>query len=225
MKTPKNKKQIEAVAFNKAATKWYATLDVGSMYSITKGKLKKANSKYNDNDARYNLVLTEYSEVIKMEGENETEKENKYVKIKETTEKKLKYMDVIGVVISVGGLTSIYSWKCNTNFNKRKVTICDETGMIEVTLWDRQAELYNERSVTLGDILVLKNVTLAEYNGYSLSSPTQILINDKNVKSVQLQEWYQKKQYSLHKLPQFSNNIPIPTASLKNINEIKSKCK
>ena len=200
-------------------------LNVGSWYSIANAKLKPANPKYNENDGKYSIVLTEYSQIIKLQPNNEKQKENKFVKIKETTEKNLKYMDVIGIVLNVGTLTSIYSWKCNTSFNKRKLTICDETGIIDVTLWDHQASLYNEKNINMGDILDFKNVTLTEYNGYGLSSPCQILINEQNAKAEKLRQWYEKTQHRLHHIPQLSSNIPIPTPALKNINEIKSKYK
>ena len=155
--------------------------------------------------------------------DEEGSKEYKFIKIKEIQNTYMKKFDVIGTIVNIGEITNVYSWKCNTYFAKKTLTIADPTGIIEATLWDTQAMIYKHPMIKIGEIVVLESVTVTiNNNGYSLTSPMRVTVKPDCKETKELTKWCQSKSMLLTENMMLTKYIPISTPEYTNIQNIKN---
>jgi replication factor A1 len=78
----------------------------------------------------------------------------------------LRAVDLIGVVLTVGDLTQIHIKGSGVQKDRRNITLIDETGKIQVSLWSRNATM----KYTEGDVVAIRGARVSDYQGKSLNS-------------------------------------------------------
>lgn len=99
-------------------------------------------------------------------------------------------MDIIAVVKSAGDCATIVSSKTQKELKKRDLVIVDKSlTEVNLTLWGGQAENYSEAA---NPIIVIKGARVSDYNGVSLNSGFQSVIqfNPDLPQSHELKGWY-----------------------------------
>ncbi len=78
-------------------------------------------------------------------------------------------MDVIGIVIDIGPITTIMSSRTQQEMKKRNIKIADETAKIDITLWNIDAEEFNEDKIkdTTNAVVALKGCKVSTYGVWS----------------------------------------------------------
>ena len=83
-------------------------------------------------------------------------------------------MDIIAVVKSAGDCATIVSSKTQKELKKRDLVIVDKSlTEVQLTLWGGMAENYSEAA---NPIVAIKGARVSDYNGVSLSSGFQSVI-------------------------------------------------
>ncbi|XP_076911309.1 replication protein A 70 kDa DNA-binding subunit B-like isoform X4 [Bidens hawaiensis] len=192
--------QIQAIMFNAAARKFFELFDMGKVYYISGGYLKRANKQYNRVDNDYEMTLNENSQVE--EAVNEPiiiptltfsfvpiDQLGPYVQQKEL-------IDVIGVVQHVSSTMSIRRKADNESVPKRDITIADDTmkSMI-VSLWGPLATGIGSKLLDMFDaspIVAIKSLRVSDFGGLTLSTITKTIIeiNPNSHESQKLKTWY-----------------------------------
>ena len=161
---------IRVTAFNKDVDKWFESIQVNKIFILSKFRVKAANKAFNRNGVNdYEISLTEES-VVEETGEDHMVPKMKYkfVKISEIEQYQGgSFIDVVGVVRSVGDLTTIVAKATQKELEKREVMIVDDSnGEISLTLWGKDAEDFKGVE---GTVLVIKEAKVSEFNNRSLS--------------------------------------------------------
>ena len=187
---------IRATAFKEQADKFYASMEVGKSYLISRGQIKPANRKFNKTSTvEYEITLDRDSVVEEQTGAGNLKIEYDFKKISELEAvAPQETVDVVGMLISCADVQEITS-RAGKQLKKRDITLVDDSGAggtaasISMTLWGSTAEGFN------GDgnpVLVARKVMLSEWNGRSLGlvGASTISINPDLPEAHQLRGWY-----------------------------------
>lgn len=196
--------QIQATMFKDAADKFYDVLQMDKVYYISKGSLRMANKQYATVKNDYEMTLNANSEVIEAAEEDASFKlpstAYNFTKIGELGQhiSSKKFVDVLGVVQSVGPLITVNRKSNNEEIPKRDVVLVDQSQQtVVLTLWNNTAE---KEGAALADIasdspiLMAKGLRLSDFQGVSLSSTmnTMVVINPDISNAKDLQSWYEQ---------------------------------
>jgi replication factor A1 len=138
--------EMRATFFGSAAQKFYPILQVGKVFTFSKGSVKPANPKFNPR-AQYELMFDDHSEIVEVvdDGAIPSMKID-IVSISKIPELPVgSNVDIAGIVMHVGdvGLVTVKSTGKETH--RRTITVADDSGnSIDVTIW-------GDRSERLGD--------------------------------------------------------------------------
>ena len=191
--------EIRASFFNKAADKFYASLEQGKVYTFSKGNVKVANKKYSSSKHTYELTFEDDAMIVEQSAEAsegiESIKYN-FARVRDLQSKSVPCtVDLIGVVREAKPLGKVPSKSGGEELQRRTVSIVDQSECsVEVTLWQESA-LKFEESALLGNVLALKGVSVREYNsGRSCSTlpATQLEISPNISETTDLQGWWSK---------------------------------
>ncbi|KAG0625162.1 hypothetical protein M758_2G032500 [Ceratodon purpureus] len=196
--------QIQATMFKDAADKFYDVLQLDKVYYISKGSLRMANKQYATVKNDYEMTLNANSEVTEAVDEASSFKlpstTYSFTKISELGQhiSAKRFVDVLGVVQSVGPLTTVNRKTNNDEIPKRDVVLLDQSQQtVVLTLWNNTAE---KEGAALADIasespiLMAKGLRLSDFQGVSLSSTmnTMVLINPSIPDANDLRAWYEQ---------------------------------
>lgn len=188
--------EIRAVAFNDAVDNLYPLFQVDQIYKISGGTLRFANKKFNSLKNDYEIVLDNNSQVQRIDGTNARVPKVHYSfvtidQINDVTPNET--VDVIGIVQTVGEVSTIKTKKDNRDLQKRNITLVDTTDRsIELTLWGDHAANFATPNGEEHPVLVVKSAKVSDYSGRSLSSTfnSRIEFNPAIDKTRELREWW-----------------------------------
>lgn len=156
---------IQATAFNKAAENLSKIINEGNIYEIKKANIQLAERSFNTTKCDYRLVFNESTQVI------EAPDNGKFggVKFSVVPLEQIidfpigKIIDVFGFVLDDKGFQEFTS-KNEKLIKNQRLIIGDDTGCkIDLTLWEPFAS--QDKTYSMGDIVVIKNVRVREFMG------------------------------------------------------------
>jgi len=186
--------EIRAVAFNEAAEKFFPIFEKNGVYLISKGQVRLARKGFSHVKNDYSITLNMDAQVIPVHHDNneiETQK-YKFVQIADIQRVEPKsFVDVIGVVMDVGPITTILSSKTQKELKRRNLKIADQTAKIDITLWSADAESFDEEKLNQREntILAFKGCKVSEFGGRSLSASGFIDFHPDRPETRQLLAW------------------------------------
>lgn len=162
--------EIRCTAFNDAADKLFDVFQEGTVYYVTAPcKVVPAKKQFSKLPFDYELNFERDTEVEKAEDQdNAPQIRYNFVKIAsvETVEKDA-IIDALGILKEVGDVTTITSKTTNKDFEKRELTIADDSQTsIRVTIWGNTAKSFE---APLESVLAFKGVKVSDFSGRSLS--------------------------------------------------------
>jgi len=165
---------IRITMFKEAVDKWHEYFEIGQVYTITGGRLKVANQKYNNCKSNYEMTIDVNTEIVKCEDSKEIQSMIfEFVKIGSLEEKEENsYVDVIGIVQEVGEVQSLTSKKTGNELKKADVTLIDDTGVqVRLTMWGTSAEEAGNKLDGGGDkkVVAFRRARVSDYGGKTLS--------------------------------------------------------
>jgi len=96
---------------------------------------------------------------------------------------------VIGVVVDVGAITTLMSQRTQKEMKKRELKVADSSAKINVTLWNDDAEDFDESKLQQNAIVAFKGCKVSDFGGRSLSASGLIAVNPDVPEAAQLLQW------------------------------------
>ncbi|KAK6501945.1 Replication factor A protein 1 [Arthrobotrys musiformis] len=161
--------EIKATGFGDQVDSLYHVFEEGSVYLVSKCKVQIAKRQYSNVDNDYELVFDRDSEVQKVEDDEDVpQPKYNFVTLQGLQETaKDAQIDVIGILQSVGEVSTIKSSKSSKEFTKRDLTLVDDTGYnVKLTVWGKSAEKFE---VMPDSVVAVKGVKVSDFGGRSLS--------------------------------------------------------
>ncbi|CAG9464736.1 unnamed protein product [Pedinophyceae sp. YPF-701] len=194
--------EIRVTAFGEQVDKHFDTVQVGSIYRLSKASLKPAKKQFNHLNNDYEISL-ERDSVVELcpneDGAAIPEISFNFKPIASLADVPAgDVVDVVGVVEAAMPATQI-TRRDGSPADKRSMTIKDSSGAsIELTLWGKFVETPGgqiEADVSSGarPVVAIKAVRVGDFNGKNLSTigSSNILLNPENEPAAQaLRVWY-----------------------------------
>ncbi|KAK6454686.1 DNA replication factor A [Scheffersomyces xylosifermentans] len=184
--------EIKASAFNETAESAHKILEEGKVYYITKAKVQSSNKKFNHLSHPYELVFDRDTQINEcFDTSNVPKLHFNFVKLNQIQNLEPNaIVDVIGALKTVNEAFKITAKSTGKEFNRRNITIVDETGFaIDVGLWNTTA---TDFSIPEGSVIAFKSCKVQEFNGRSLTltQAGSLIPNPDTPESYQLKGWY-----------------------------------
>lgn len=210
--------QMRVTAFNKVAQKYYNLIKEGSVYEIVGGFIRVNDGRFKKNDFEYQLVLNDSTLIVEVIDEGVLPQIKSELKSLGDLKDLLLHstIDCLGYVVEATERSKVKTK--NGEMLMRKVFITDQSEYkVEFALWKRNAE----KDFETGDIILIKNGTVSEFNGRNISASdnTKITHNPKTMKeAIALSVWAAnfKGQYKTYSL---SNNKENKDEKVEEINK------
>jgi replication factor A1 len=169
--------EIKASFFNSSCDKFYPDLEVGNIYTMSRGNVKVANKRYSSSKHNYEINF-DADAVIALSVDDNTIDSVKFsfVKIREVTSKAVPCtIDLLGVVKEVKSIGKVQSKNgSGEELSKRTIVVVDDSECaMEITLWQDAALKYDETVLGGRPIVAIKGLSVREYNGARSASTTQ----------------------------------------------------
>ncbi|KAF2012213.1 replication protein-like protein A 70 kDa DNA-binding subunit [Aaosphaeria arxii CBS 175.79] len=162
--------EIRGTAFNDVAEKLFSIFQEGTVYYISAPcRVSLAKKQFSNLPNDYELQFERDTEVAKAEDqENAPQIRYNFTKIGdlESVEKDTT-IDTLGVLKEVGEVSTITSKTTNKDFNKRELTIADDSQTsVRLTVWGNVAQTFE---APLESVIAFKGVKVSDFGGRSLS--------------------------------------------------------
>ncbi|CAF0967374.1 unnamed protein product [Adineta ricciae] len=221
--------EIRVVAFRDECTRWHPVIEIGKIYDIMGTRVKTADKRWNSLHNTYELTLTSGS-IIRLVDDPVVEQSIPdilfdFVPLRDISKHANEsFIDVIGVVETCSDAVPFTNRTSNKDSKRRELTIVDEHTTTSVTLWDDQAENFDEELVENHAVVAFRRVRVAIYNNkYSLSGHRNMIIkvNPDVQEAKHLKIWYNAGG----RVPttQITTSRPVAEASWKTIGQIENE--
>lgn len=166
---------IRITMFKEGVDKWHNYFEIGQVYTITGGRLKVANQKYNNCKSNYEMTIDVNTEIVKCEDSKEIQTMVfEFCKIGNLEQRdENSFVDVIGIVQEVGEVQSLTSKRTGQELKKADVTLIDDSGVqVRLTLWGTSAEEAGHKLVGDGGdkkVVAFRRARVSDYGGKTLS--------------------------------------------------------
>ena len=173
---------VKATFFKEAVDKFYGMLEANRVYTFSGGRLKVANTQYNNCKCAYEISFDPNAEIHLADDTGDIQSQLfDFTKIADLEGvEQGKSVDILVLVKAVGEPTSLVSKKSGQELLKCDLTVVDDSGTeINLTVWgDRarqapteyspQQQQYQQEPV----IVAFRRVRVSDYGGKSLSTTT-----------------------------------------------------
>ena len=189
--------ELRATFFGSAALKFHPFLQVGKVYTFSKGSVKPANPRFNPK-AQYELMFDEHSEIQPVDDDASIPvMKVSLVPIAGLADVPVgETVDIAGVILSFGEAATVTIKSSGRDTAKRNLTVADDSGAsIDLTVW-------GEKAVRIGDemrgkdhpVVFAKGCRLGDYNGRSLSTAGSSLveIDPNHPRTAELRAWWSR---------------------------------
>ncbi|CCW68649.1 unnamed protein product [Phytomonas sp. Hart1] len=185
---------IRATIFNDAVDTFNSLVENGNVYYFSGGQVKNANRRFSNVNNDYELTFDTNSEIIlARDGSSMTLPLVRYyfVPIELLKQREVgSVVDILGVVLNNGDLSSIIQRSTGRALVKRNVKLADMTASVEVTLWGDEAKTWAQE---VGTVIALRHLKVGSFDGITLSTTFQTQI-DANMVDIadakKLAMWY-----------------------------------
>ncbi|RAH45988.1 replication factor A subunit protein RFA1 [Aspergillus brunneoviolaceus CBS 621.78] len=184
--------EIRATGFNDQCDMLYDVFQEGSVYYISNCRVQIAKKQFTNLNNDYELTFERDTIVEKAEDQSDVPQ----VRFNFTTISDLQSVekdttiDVIGVLKEAGEVSQIVSKTTSKPYNKRELTLVDNTGYsVRLTVWGNTALNFN----TLPEsVMAFKGVKVSDFGGRSLSllSSGSITVDPDIEEAHKLKGWY-----------------------------------
>ena len=221
---------IRATFFKEAVDKFYTTLQVGSVYTWSNGKLKVANLQWNTCKSPMEITFDSNAEIHLVEDKGDVPSQSyDIVPIASIEGKEAnQHVDLLAVVQHVGELATIVSRKSGQELTKCDLSLVDQSqAEITLTLWGDKAK---EAPVALAGtpIVAFRRAKISDYNGKSLSLSGAYQVHPDLPQVAALQAWWDQGGASQVKVlskasggsgsqPTFAERKPIAAIKAENM--------
>lgn len=162
--------EIRGTGFNDQCDALYDIFQEGSVYYITSPcRVNMAKKQYSNLNNDYELMFERDTQVEKAEEQNGVPQVRfNFTNIGDLqTIEKDSTIDVIGIVKEVGELSEIVSKTTSKPYEKRELTLVDNTGYsVRLTIWGKTAASFD---ANMESVLAFKGVKVSDFGGRSLS--------------------------------------------------------
>jgi len=158
--------EIKASFFNDAAAKFLDVLQVGKVFTFSRGTVKVANKQYNNCNHRYELTFDRDAQVAEVTGETGEYKAHfNFTDLRAARSKEVPCrVDLCGIVTQFRPPANITA-KDGRELLKREITVVDDTGTsMELTLWGEHAKL-PDSDFEGKPVVGFKNILMKEFSG------------------------------------------------------------
>ena len=162
--------EIRATGFNDAVDSWYDVLQEGSVYYVSApcriGLAKKQFSNVNND---YELTFENNTVIEKAEDADDVPRvQYNFTTLSDLqTVDKDTTIDAIGILKEVGEVSEIISKTSAKPYNKRELTLVDNTGFsVRLTIWGKTAQTFD---APMESVVAFKGVKVSDFGGRSLS--------------------------------------------------------
>jgi len=220
--------EIRAVCFNEAADKFFGIIEKDCVYLISRGQVRLARKGFSHITNDYSITLNADSEVVAVHDAQSEIMGQKYKFVEighiEQIEPKA-FVDVIGVVVDVGAMTTIMSQRTQKEMKRRNLKLADRTAKIDVTLWNQDAEDFDESKLQQNAIVAFKGCKVSDFGGRSLSASGLIAINPDRPEATQLLQWLRSQNGSVGAVRELSSGqgggAPAPRRTFAEAKSLK----
>lgn len=192
--------EIRATCFNAVADQFYNLIEVGKIYTISRGSLKPAQKAYNHLKNDHEILLDSTSQILQCFDNDDSIPEQNFNFCRINTIEGLEnntIVDVIGVVSSISPPASIMR-KNGVETQKRALQLKDMSGRsVEVTLWGNLCNAEGQRLQSLCDsgvfpVLAVKGCRVNDFNGKAVGtiSTSQLFIEPDREEAREMREWF-----------------------------------
>ncbi|RAL15013.1 replication factor A subunit protein RFA1 [Aspergillus homomorphus CBS 101889] len=184
--------EIRATGFNDQCDMLYDVFQEGGVYYISNCRVQIAKKQFTNLNNDYELTFERDTIVEKAEDQSDVPQ----VRFNFTTISDLQSVekdttiDVIGVLKEAGEVSQIVSKTTNKPYNKRELTLVDNTGFsVRLTVWGSTALNFNASPES---VMAFKGVKVSDFGGRSLSllSSGSITIDPDIEEAHKLKGWY-----------------------------------
>ena len=186
---------IRVTMFKGACDKFYNFFQVGQVYTISGGRIKVANQKWNSCKSNYEMTLGTHSEVQLADDAGDIQQHAfEFTKISNLEQvEPNKMVDVIGIVREISDVQSLTSKKTGREVQKSDLTLIDDTGVqVNMTLWGEQA-MNASRDIGLHKVAAFRRARVGDYGGVSLSGPQGVFVEPHVPETEALQDWWRSQ--------------------------------
>jgi replication factor A1 len=175
--------EIRAVAFRDECTRFHPIIEVDKIYDILGVRVKTADKRWNNLRHTCELTFTPGS-VVRLVDES-TMNSNipdihfEFIPLREISKHSDEsFIDVIGIVDTCSDIIPFTNRTTNRDSKRREITLIDEDSSISITLWDEQAENFDEDLVENKAVVAFQRIRVAIYNNSKSKKKTK---NDKKI--------------------------------------------
>ncbi|CAF4380615.1 unnamed protein product [Rotaria socialis] len=160
--------EIRAVGFDHLAERFYATLEIEKTYYISNASVVPGKQNFNSFTHMYQILLRSDTTIDLCGRENDEVHADivfNFIPIKEITHRTCNTVcDVVAVISSIDACKTYYNKYKRKYCVKRDLMIIDEDASIMLTLWEHQAESFDN---TIRSIIGIKGAKICDFHGIS----------------------------------------------------------
>jgi len=196
---------IRATFFKEAVDRFYDTLQVDHVYTLSGGKLKVANVQWNTCASQFEITFDQNSEIHQVGDDGSISQQVfEFVSIASLDSVEVNstqgggspggitLVDVIGIVKSVSPVGTVLSRRTQQELFKSDLTIVDDSAAeVNLTVWGEEAKAAESKFANQ-PIVAFKKVRLSDYNGRSLGTTNGscILLNPRIPEAERVRKWW-----------------------------------
>ncbi|KAJ1606938.1 Rf-A (OB fold protein) [Cryptosporidium canis] len=222
-------REIRATCFTKAVDKFYDMLREGEVYSFSRGDVKEANTRFNTTGHEFEIIFNEDADIQSLPQDDRIPKKTfNFVPISEIKGySKGKSLDLLGVLLRAGPITTITVKSTGADTQKRDLTIIDKSGhSIDLTLWSERTQL-DEGLISQNPVVAIKNAIVEEFNGFrlKLGSNSSLEWNPTGVDQAQeLRAWFNSQPNLRESVVSLSSSSPSPGSNIHSNSSAQRLC-
>lgn len=186
--------EIRASFFNSAADSFNDRLQVGKVFTLSKGSVKIANKQYNTTNHRYELTFESDAQVEEVPDDAAIKTEKfEFSDMRDLQTRTLPCrVDLLGIVTAFRDVVNLKT-KDGKDLVKREITVADDSGIsMSVALFGDMAAI--EESKLAGNAVVaMKGVSVKEWNGGragSLGDSGKLVVSPDYPQAAKVREWW-----------------------------------
>lgn len=188
--------EIRATGFNATVDTLYSIFETGKIFLIENARVTIVRQKYTHIKNDYGITLNENSKVTLVDNDASIPMQRYRVtpimEIRDCVAGD--FVDIIGVVLVVNKAVSVLNTKTQRRILKRTMILCDSSNAsIELSLWDDQAQEYDETKIMKESIIGVKGARVSDFGGKSICLQGTIDINLNGVEVNELIQWWRTR--------------------------------
>jgi replication factor A1 len=165
--------ELKGTFFKGAVDKWYDILQESKVYTLSGGRLKVANARWNNCRSQYEVTFDQNSEIHLLNEAVSGISANMFdfcesiasLEAMPIVEERQTLVDVLAYVQSVGDVQTLISKKKGQEFSKADVVLVDDSNaQINLTLWGETAHKA-AANIPIKAIVAVRRARLSEFGG------------------------------------------------------------